>query len=54
MVRTMEVTATPIREVPNVRSEIDVAPLTVLALTWLAAIIATSMTLWLLVGVIGN
>ena len=47
-------TATPLPEVPNVRSELDVAPLTVLALTWLAAIIATSLTLWLLVGVIGN
>jgi hypothetical protein len=26
----------------------------VLALPWLAAIIATSLTLWLLVGVVGN
>jgi hypothetical protein len=31
-----------------------VAPLTILALTWLAAIVASSITLWLLVGVIGN
>lgn len=46
--------ASSIPEVPPVREELDVAPLTVLALTWLAAIIATSLTLWLLVGVIGN
>ena len=46
--------APPIPEVPDIREELDVAPLTVLALTWLGAIIATSITLWLLVGVIGN
>lgn len=49
-------TATPLPDPsrPSLRSDVDVAPLTVLALTWLAAIIATSLTLWLLVGVIGN
>ncbi|HVF33533.1 MAG TPA: hypothetical protein VM933_10910 [Acidimicrobiales bacterium] len=36
------------------RPDADVAPLTVLALAWLAAIVATSVTLWLLVGVVGN
>ena len=47
-------TATPLPDARGRRAEVDVAPLTVLALTWLAAIIATSLTLWLLVGVIGN
>ncbi len=47
-------TATPLPEVPPIREELDIAPMTVLALTWLGAIIATSLTLWLLVGVIGN
>ena len=47
-------TATPLPRPAVRRAELDVAPLTVLALTWLAAIIATSLTLWLLVGVIGN
>ena len=46
--------ASSIPELPPVREELDVSPLTVLALTWLAAIVATSLTLWLLVGVIGN
>jgi hypothetical protein len=48
------VTATPLPEVPPIREELDIAPMTVLALTWLGAIIATSLTLWLLVAVIGN
>ncbi len=39
---------------PRWRDELDIDPVTVLALTWLAAIVATSLTLWLLVGVIGN
>ena len=48
-------TATPLPDPEHPRpSEFDVAPLTVLALAWLAAIVATSLTLWLLVGVVGN
>ena len=48
-------TATPLPDPEHPRpSELDVAPLTVLALAWLAAIVATSLTLWLLVGVVGN
>lgn len=47
-------TVTPLPDVPPLREELDIAPVTVLAITWLAAIVATSITLWLLVGVIGN
>ena len=47
-------TATPLPEVPPMREELDIAPMTVLALTWLAAIVATSLTLWLLVNVMGT
>ena len=47
-------TATPLPPPTARREQLDVAPLTVLAITWLAAIIATSLTLWMLVGVIGN
>lgn len=34
--------------------EVDLTLVTVLALSWLAAVIATSLTLWLLVGVVGG
>ena len=46
-------TATPL---PPTRAsrDVDIAPLTVLALTWLAALVATSLTLWILVGVVGS
>jgi hypothetical protein len=47
------VTTTPLRELP-VRRELDVAPGAVLAAAWLAAIIATSLTLWILVAVVGS
>jgi hypothetical protein len=49
-----EVTAAPLPEPRSDSRDLDVAPLTILALTWLAAIVASSITLWLLVGVIGN
>jgi hypothetical protein len=48
------VTTAPLPEPRTDPQELDVAPLTILALTWLAAIVASSITLWLLVGVIGN
>ena len=51
-------TATPLPDPAAVRlsarSELDIAPVTVLALAWLAAIIATSVTLFLLVNVVGS
>lgn len=50
-------TATPLPEPTTVRGrrgELDISPVTVLALTWLAAIIATSVTLLLLVNVVGS
>ena len=47
-------TATPLPQPSGRRADLDVAPLTVLAITWLAAIIATSLTLWMLVGVVGS
>lgn len=50
-------TATPLRDprpVRRSRSDLDLAPVTVLALTWLAALIATSVTLFLLVNVVGS
>lgn len=47
-------TAAPLPEPRTASRDLDVAPLTILALTWLAAIVASSLTLWLLVGVIGN
>jgi hypothetical protein len=34
--------------------EVDFTLVTVLAITWIAAVIATSLTLWLLVGVVGS
>lgn len=47
-------TVAPLPEPRTDSRDLDVAPLTILALTWLAAIVASSITLWLLVGVIGN
>ena len=47
-------TGAPLPEPRADSRELDVAPLTILAVTWLAAIVASSITLWLLVGVIGN
>ena len=47
-------TAAPLPPTPARRNDVDLAPLTVLALTWLAALVATSLTLWILVGVVGS
>lgn len=47
-------TATPLREARPKLHHVDVGLVTVLALSWLAATIATSLTLWLLVGVLGS
>lgn len=44
---------TPLPDLPR-PTELDIAPVTVLALAWLAGIVATSMTLWILVAVIGT
>lgn len=47
-------TATPLgRQDPEVK-EVDLGLTAVLAVAWLVAAIATSLTLWLLVGVFGN
>ena len=47
-------TAGPITEPTARLREVDLTLVTVLAITWLAAVLATSLTLWLLVGVVGN
>ena len=47
-------TAGPIAEPTARLREVDLTFVTVLAITWLAAVVATSLTLWLLVGVVGN
>lgn len=47
-------TAAPIPEPTDRFRELDLTLVTVLAITWLAAVVATSLTLWLLVGVVGN
>ena len=47
-------TAAPIPEATERLREVDLTLVTVLAITWLAAVVATSLTLWLLVGVVGN
>lgn len=47
-------TAAPLPESRPDADELDVAPMTIVAVTWLVAIVASSITLWLLVGVIGN
>jgi hypothetical protein len=48
------VTAAPLPEPRPASRQLDVAPMTIVAVTWLAAIVASSITLWILVGVIGN
>jgi hypothetical protein len=48
------VAATPVPEHPARLTDVDLPLGTVLAFTWLAAVVATSLTLWVLVGVIGN
>lgn len=47
-------TVAPIPEPTDRLREVDLTFVTVLAITWLAAVVATSLTLWLLVGVVGN
>jgi hypothetical protein len=55
--RTLPVTASPAPEParPRLRlAEVDLTFVTVLAIAWLAAVAATLVTLWLLIGVVGN
>ena len=47
-------TAAPIPESTERLREVDLTLVSVLAISWLAAVIATSLTLWLLVGVVGS
>jgi hypothetical protein len=47
------VTAAPLPDPTPRPVDLDLAPMTVVAITWLAAIVATSVTLWLLVAVVG-
>jgi hypothetical protein len=47
------VTAAPLPDPTSRPADLDLAPMTVVAITWLAAIVATSVTLWLLVAVVG-
>lgn len=47
-------TASPYREPRQKLRNVDLSFVTVLALSWLAATVATSLTLWLLVGVLGS
>ena len=47
-------TAAPIPEPTQRLREVDLTLVSVLAISWLAAVIATSLTLWLLVGVVGS
>jgi hypothetical protein len=47
------VTTTPLPDAPA-RRELDLAPGTVVAIAWLAAVVATSVTLWILVAVVGS
>jgi hypothetical protein len=46
-------TTPPVPDVPA-RGEVDLAPGTMIAITWLAAVVATSITLWVLVALIGS
>jgi hypothetical protein len=48
------VTAAPVPERTERLREIDLTFVSVLAISWVAAAIATSLTLWLLVGVVGK
>lgn len=47
-------TAAPFSESDDRFREVDLTLVTVLAISWVAAVVATSLTLWLLVGVVGN
>ena len=47
-------TAAPLPEPTERLREVDLTFVSVLAISWLAAVVATSLTLWLLVGVVGN
>ena len=47
-------TAAPVPERTDRLREVDLTLVSVLAISWVAAVIATSLTLWLLVGVVGN
>ncbi|HUP85438.1 MAG TPA: hypothetical protein VM143_07205 [Acidimicrobiales bacterium] len=47
-------TAAPVRPRPERLREVDLTFISVLAIAWVAAAIATSFTLWLLVGVVGR
>lgn len=46
--------AAPMSESDERYGAVDFTLVTVLAITWLAAVLATSLTLWLLVGVVGS
>lgn len=46
--------AAPIPERTQRLREVDLTFVSVLAISWLAAVVATSLTLWLLVGVVGS
>jgi hypothetical protein len=48
------VTAAPLPEPTDRLREVDLTFVSVLAISWLAAVVATSLTLWMLVGVLGN
>ena len=50
-------TASPVPEPVRVRphlADLDLSFVTVLAIAWISAVVATCLTLWLLVGVVGN
>jgi hypothetical protein len=47
------VTAARLSRVTRPTHDVDLGLVTVLALSWLAAVVTTSLTLWLLIGVIG-
>ena len=47
-------TAAPLPEPTDRLREVDLTFVSVLAITWLAAVVATSLTLWILVGIVGN
>ena len=47
-------TAAPMPEHTDRLREVDLTFVSVLAISWLAAVVATSLTLWVLVGVLGG
>ena len=47
-------TAAPAPESTERLREVDLTLVSVLAIAWVAAVVATSLTLWLLVGVVGG